>query len=207
MSSVSARPNINTPAVYMFKSFVLKHQSHEKVWSLHYFDEVIKTYTLILHFNRVNSHLQPITVQEITFPTLTIWTYLPDIRTFGLSGPGDDARHGQARLAGVDEVRRVHLSSQTLDVFQNGNLHLKRGQQTFRYTFSRCIHHIDQSESFSHFSLPWDWASESDRRWTSSGCWTVGRMGTNPWNTKKRHIWIFSLTSGCYAGGSFHRSC
>lgn len=76
----------------------------------------------------------------MTFPTLPIWAYLPDIRTFGLSGPGDDARHGQARLAGVDEVRRVHLSSQTLDVLQNGHLHLRRGRQTFRYTFSRCIH-------------------------------------------------------------------
>lgn len=32
-------------------------------------------------------------------------------------------------------------------------------------------------------------------------------MGTNPWKTKKRHIWIFSLTSACYAGGSLHRSC
>lgn len=51
--------------------------------------------------------------------------YLPDIRTFGLSGPGDDARYSQACLTGVHKVRRVHLPSQGLDVLQNGHLNLK----------------------------------------------------------------------------------
>lgn len=65
-------------------------------------------------------------------PDLTnrpIGAYLPDVRTFGLGGPCDDARHGQTRLAGVHEVCGVHLSSQRLDVLQNGHLDLE-GQQS-----------------------------------------------------------------------------
>lgn len=62
-----------------------------------------------------------------------IMAYLPNIRTFGFSGPGDDTRYGQARLTGIDKVRRVHLSSQGVDVLQNGHLDLKR-RQRFSHT-------------------------------------------------------------------------
>lgn len=55
-------------------------------------------------------------------------SYLSDIGAFGFSGPRDDARHGKTRLAGVDEVGRVHLASQRLDVAQDGHLHLQVGR-------------------------------------------------------------------------------
>lgn len=50
--------------------------------------------------------------------------YLPDVGALGLRGPGDDARHGQARLTGVDKVPGVHLACQAFDVLQDGHLHL-----------------------------------------------------------------------------------
>lgn len=54
--------------------------------------------------------------------------YLPDVGALGFCGPGDDAGHGQSRLAGVAEVRRVHLPRQTLDVLEDGHLDLERPQ-------------------------------------------------------------------------------
>lgn len=82
--------------------------------------------------------------------------YLPDIRTFGFSGPGDDARYGQARFAGVDKVRRVHLPSQGVDVLQNGHLNLKRQQQFRNMSYLSCIIHTNHSKksSLSHLTLP-----------------------------------------------------
>lgn len=58
-----------------------------------------------------------------------IRAYLPDVRTFGFSGPRDDARYGQTRLAGVNEICGVHLSSQRLDVLQNGHFNLNTQQR------------------------------------------------------------------------------
>lgn len=55
-------------------------------------------------------------------------TYLADIGALRLGGPGDDAGDGEARLAGVDKVGRVHLPSQGLDVAQDGHLHLQVGR-------------------------------------------------------------------------------
>lgn len=55
-------------------------------------------------------------------------SYLADVGALGLGGPGDDARDGKAGLAGVDKVGRVHLASQSLDVAQDGHLHLQVGR-------------------------------------------------------------------------------
>lgn len=55
-------------------------------------------------------------------------SYLTDVGALGLGGPGDDARDGEAGLAGVDEVGRVHLTGQRLDVAQDGHLHLQVGR-------------------------------------------------------------------------------
>lgn len=55
-------------------------------------------------------------------------SYLTDVGALGLGGPGDDARDGEARLAGVDEVGRVHLAGKRLDVAQDGHLHLQVGR-------------------------------------------------------------------------------
>lgn len=65
--------------------------------------------------------------------------YLPNIRTFGFGGPCDDARHSQARFTGVHEVCGVHLSSQRLNVLQNGDLDLqRRGRSDIDDTDQRC---------------------------------------------------------------------
>lgn len=77
----------------------------------------------------------------VVTPDLTngpIRAYLPDVRAFGLGGPRDDARHGQARLTGVHEICGVHLSSQRLDVLQDGHLDLARQQSSA--TSSTCRH-------------------------------------------------------------------
>lgn len=69
---------------------------------------------------------------EKTELVLTLHTaspsYLADVGALGLGGPGDDARDGEARLAGVEEVGRVHLAGQRLDVAQDGHLHLQVGR-------------------------------------------------------------------------------
>lgn len=54
-------------------------------------------------------------------------SYLANIGALGLGGPGDDAGNGEACLAGVDKVGRVHLPGQSLDVAQDGHLHLQVG--------------------------------------------------------------------------------
>ena len=122
-------------------------------------------------------------------------SYLPDIWAFGFSRPGDDARHRQARLAGVDKVRRVHLSTQGLDVLQNGHFYLKSPQKTALITLS--THHYPlysiKNQGFLIFNSPWGLASESDPRWTSSECWTVGRTGKTPWHTKRSHVYLLIL--------------
>lgn len=53
--------------------------------------------------------------------------YLSDVGALGLSGPGDDARDGEASLAGVDKISWVHLAGQRLNVAQDGYLHLQVG--------------------------------------------------------------------------------
>lgn len=55
-------------------------------------------------------------------------SYLADVGALGLGGPGDDAGHGQPGLAGVAEVGRVHEAGQSLDVAQDGHLHLQVGR-------------------------------------------------------------------------------
>lgn len=87
--------------------------------------------------------------------------YLPDIRTFGFSGPGDDARYCQASLTGVHKVCGVHLPSQTLDVLQNRYLHLRR-QHTFNVMAEQTASTIPLP-SVSLSNLPWGLVSESDR--------------------------------------------
>ena len=55
-------------------------------------------------------------------------SYLSDIGALGFGGPRDDPRDGETGLAGVDEIGRVHLASQSLDVAQDGHLHLQVGR-------------------------------------------------------------------------------